>query len=146
MTDTDEIWNRSTEGSPFSNSTMGEIWMARWCDRCLRDAPFRNGLKGATGCQILAVALCGRTPAEWLEQPEDEVIRPDGYDVANLYHCIQFRGPGGGSTEPRPRPEPPNMDGLFPRPQRQTRMYVQPELQPATSDRTPAHPMPEPAQ
>lgn len=115
---------------PFSNSTMGDIWMAQWCDRCLRDAPYRNNLKGATGCEILATALCGQTPVEWLEQPESEVNRPDGYDVANLYHCIEFRGPGGrGGGEPRPKPEPPRMDGLFDRPERRTRMFVQPELQ-----------------
>lgn len=131
MTDTGDIWARSTEGSPFSNSTMGGIWMARWCDRCLRDAPFRNGLKGATGCPILAVALCGRTPAEWLEQPESEIIRPDGWDCANMYHCIEFRAPGdGGGGEPKPKPEPPQMDGLFPRPERRVRMFVQPSEEP----------------
>lgn len=120
----DDIEQRARPGVAFSNGTEGADWQSNWCDRCLRDAPFRNGLKGATGCPILLVALAAeKTPAEWMEQPLDEKGR---YSIANKYHCIEFRAPGEGGSEPRPKPEPPQMDGLFDRPERRTRMYVQP--------------------
>jgi hypothetical protein len=98
------------------------VWTANWCDRCLRDAPFRNGIS-PVGCPIILVTLIGRTPAEFLDGPRDEQGR---YSMADQYHCVEFRAPGGGGGEPRPKPEPPDMDGLFDRPERQTRMYVQP--------------------
>ncbi len=120
----DEVWNRSRDRMPFSNSTEGEAWQANWCDRCLRDAPFRNGLTNS-GCPLLLVAMMGRTPAEWLDQTAaDELPR-----LGDQYHCIEFRPPGGGSGEPKPKPEPPSMDGLFPRPERRVRMFVQPQEQ-----------------
>lgn len=124
--DYDEIFERSRDVPAFSNGTEGEEWMANWCHRCLRDAPFRNGIS-PTGCPIILVTMLSRTPAEFLDGPRDEHGR---YSMADQYHCVEFRAPGGGGGEPRPRPEPPSMDGLFPRPERQTRMYVQPELQP----------------
>ena len=107
----------------FSNATEADACMGNWCDRCLRDAPFRNMGTGS-GCPILAVAVLGeQTPAEWFEQPWGE----HGPSLYDRYHCVEFRAPGGGGAgEPRPRPEP-RQDGLFDRPQRGTRMYVQPE-------------------
>ncbi|RSN26536.1 hypothetical protein DMC63_01485 [Streptomyces sp. WAC 05977] len=125
--DYDEAFARSRDVPAFSNGTEGETWMANWCRRCLRDAPFRNGLV-KTGCPLVLISLMQRTPAEWLDGPRDEHGR---YSMADQYHCIEFRAPGDGGGEPRPRPEPPDMDGLFPRPERRTRMYVQPALEPA---------------
>jgi hypothetical protein len=122
----DEIEASARDGAPFSNGTEGYAWQSQWCDRCLVDAPFRNGLKGATGCPLLLIALGGKTPAEWIEQPWGE----HGPSLYDRYHCVEFRRPGGGGGEPRPKPEPKGMDGLFPRPERRTRMFVQPELQP----------------
>jgi hypothetical protein len=107
----DEVMARSRDGSPFSNGTEGDSWTANWCDRCLVDAPFRNGLKGATGCPILVVALCGRTPAEWLDGPRDEQGR---YSMTDQYHCVEFRAPGGGG-EPKPKPTPRDQGELFSR-------------------------------
>jgi hypothetical protein len=112
----DEIEKSAREQSPFSNGDIGYGWMANWCDRCLVDAPFRNGIS-PRGCPIIMVALLGKTPIEWIEQP----------DRIQDYLCIEARFPGGGGGEPRPKPEPPQMDGLFPRPNRGVRMYVQPE-------------------
>lgn len=121
--DYEEAYARSRDTPAFSNGTEGEVWQANWCDRCLRDAPFRNMGKGS-GCPLILVALMDRTPAEWLDGPRDEHGR---YSMEDQFHCIEYRGPGGGGGgEPRPRPEPPGMDGLFPRPERVTRMYVQP--------------------
>lgn len=121
--DYSESYKRSREGSPFSNGTEGYGWMANWCDRCLIDAPFRNGIS-KTGCPLLLIAFSGRTPAEWLEQDRDEHGR---YSIANQYHCIEFRRPGGGGGEPRPKPKPRGQGDLFPpEPYRSRRMYVQP--------------------
>ncbi|MCI2421483.1 hypothetical protein MOQ72_29020 [Saccharopolyspora sp. K220] len=120
--DYDEVRRRSREGSPFSNGTEGYGWMAVWCEICLRDAPFRNGIS-ATGCPIILVAQLGRTPAEFLDGPRDEHGR---YSIAQRYTCIEYRAPGNGGGEPRPKPEPRGMDGLFDRPERSTRMFVPP--------------------
>ena len=121
--DFDEIMKRSRDGSPFSNGTEGYGWEAAWCNRCTRDAPFRNGIS-RNGCPILLAANLGRTPAEWLDGPRDE---HGAYSIEGQYTCVEFRAPGGGGGEPRPRPEPTGMDGLFARPERRTRMYVQPQ-------------------
>jgi hypothetical protein len=110
----------NNSGAPaFSNSDDYELWAANWCRRCLIDAPFREG-RSDTGCDILLTALVGIKPAEWLELPAER--RP--YDA---YHCVNFRGPDDPDTEPKPQPEPPDMDGLFERPERRVRMFVQPQ-------------------
>jgi hypothetical protein len=114
---------RSRDIPAFSNGSEGEAWTGNWCGRCLRDAPFRNMGKG-TGCPLLMISLLSRTPAEWLDGPRDEHGR---YSMADQYHCIEFKAPGDGGGEPRPKPDPPLMDELFPRPERQTRMFVQPK-------------------
>lgn len=117
-----EIERDARENPAFSNGTEGHAWEANWCHRCVHDAPFRNMGKG-TGCPILAVALLGdKTPAEWFEQPWGE----RGPRLGDRYHCIEFRTPGEGCSAPRPQPEPPGMDGLFERPERRSRMLVQP--------------------
>ena len=123
--DYDEVFSRSRDVPAFSNGTEGYGWMANWCDRCLRDAPFRNGI-AKTGCPIILVTMLSRTPAEFLDGPRDEHGR---YSIEDQYHCIEFKAPGGGGGgEPRPKPDPPGMDGLFDRPERETRMFVQPNV------------------
>ena len=115
--DYDDAYGRARPGHAFSNGTEWEIWSASWCDRCLREAPFRNGMS-QTGCPLILVSLQALIPAEWMDQPDGSPDR---------YRCIEFRGPGGrGGGEPAPLPEPPDMDGLFPRPERQVRMLTQP--------------------
>jgi hypothetical protein len=99
-----DILARSREGAPFSNNDQGDAWMGRNCDRCLRDAPFRNGIN-ATGCPILLVAMCDRTPAEWRQQRAGD---------RSTYVCVEFRAQGG--ARPHRRREPRSMDGLFERP------------------------------
>jgi hypothetical protein len=136
----DDVWSRAKDEPAFSNGEEGHAWEANWCGRCLRDAPFRNGI-AATGCPILAVALSGRTPAEWFEQPWQQIQgRPAGETAPSLgdtYHCIEFRAPGAGGGEPRPRPEPTGMTGLFDRPERRTRMWVQPAVERELHDAMP---------
>lgn len=125
-----EVMSTSPETSAFSNGTEGYDWMYRWCDRCQHPVEkawqaYSNGkrktqMKGYEGgCPLLMAALCGHTPAEWLEQA-------DGID---RYHCVEFRGPDEGGGEPRPKPNPPGMDGLFAAPERRVRMLKQPERQ-----------------
>lgn len=127
--DYDDALRRSRDEQPFSNGTEGYAWMANWCDRCLRDAPFRNTGKGS-GCPLLQIALLGRTPAEWMEQPWGQIKgRPEG-DTApvlgDTYHCIEFRGPGGGGGEPRPKPTPPDQGALFDRSEHERRRVLAP--------------------
>lgn len=127
MRSVDEIMADARDVPAFSNGTEGYGWQDNWCARCLREAPLRNGLKGAQGCPLIFVAMMSKTPIEWFEGPRDEQGR---YSIADQYHCIEFRpNDGGGGGEPRPKPEPPDMDGLFPRPEREVRMFVLPELQ-----------------
>ena len=118
--DYDDAFKLSREGPAFSNGTEGYGWMANWCDRCLRDAPFRNGI-APTGCPLILVALAERIPAQWFDGPRDEHGR---YSIAQQYTCIEFKAPGSGGDGPRPKPEPPDMDGLFPKPERTRRQFV----------------------
>ena len=53
-----------------SNGTEGEMFMAEFCHRCVRDAAFRNDEKGAKGCEIIVKAMCfdvddPQYPEEW---------------------------------------------------------------------------------
>lgn len=111
----EEIEKDARDKVPFSNGTLGAMWMANWCDRCLVDAPYRNGLN-PSGCPLILVSLIGKTPAEWMETEQIQE-----------YQCLEARFPGDGGGEPRPKPEPPQ-EGLFPRPERQTRMLIQPTV------------------
>jgi hypothetical protein len=109
-------------GSPFSNSDEGIAWMANWCDRCVHDRPARRGDDG-NGCHLILIALCGKTPSEWMEGPRDEKGR---YSMADQYHCIEFRDERDrGGREPRsPRPVP-GQGELIPRDGLEgTRMFV----------------------
>jgi hypothetical protein len=96
---------------PFANSTEGETWMSNWCDRCLVDAPYRNGIS-PTGCPLIVTALIGQTPAEWINGPRDEHGR---YSITDQYHCVNFRAPGDGGAEPRPKRTPRDQLELFAR-------------------------------
>ena len=117
MTDRDRV--------PFSNSTEGEEWMANWCYRCLVDAPYRNGIS-PTGCPLILTALLGQTPAEWIDGPRDEHGR---YSMADQYHCVNFRAPGKGGGEPRPKPTPRDQGELFSRDDHEGRRTLTPLLE-----------------
>lgn len=68
MRDFEELFDDSTEGSPFSNSTMGDMWMGQWCENCQEDVAFTQG-DTENGCPLLALAMIGRTPKEWVKVP-----------------------------------------------------------------------------
>lgn len=122
-----EVMETSPKRSAFSNGDQWYDWSSRWCDVCRHpvevawqsysDGKRKTQLKGYEGgCPLLMAATTGEvTPTEWLEQDEGR----------DRYHCIEFRGPDEGGGEPRPNPEPPGMDGLFPRPERGVRMLKQ---------------------
>lgn len=124
-----EIMASNPDREPFSSGTEGSAWMANWCDRCQHPVEVawrkyeagkrKTQLKGYEGgCPLLMASTVGKTPVEWMEQP--------GYRFGDQYHCIEFRGPDdGGGAEPRPKPEPSDMEGMFPRPDRRVRMLTQ---------------------
>ena len=65
-------------------------------------------------CPLIVVALCNRTPAQWLDGPRDE----NGcYSIADQYTCIEYRHEGDTDPEPRPVPTPPGQGELVPRQQ-----------------------------
>lgn len=125
MTGLGDALKRARDERPFSNGTEGYGWMENWCDRCLRDAPARSMI--GPGCPLVAVAMLGKTPAEWLDGPRDE---RGLYSIEDQYHCIEFKPYGGGGRghARRPRPTPPGQEALFSRrPFEAVRMLVSPE-------------------
>lgn len=112
-----EIESTARDQSPFSNSTEWEIWAAHWCwAPCMNpvelawqryeedEGPEPKDFPG--GCPLILAAMMGKTPTEWLEQPDDSPDR---------YHCVEFRSEEGEGDEPQPIPDPPGTDALFPR-------------------------------
>lgn len=104
----DEAFAVATDRTPFSNGTEGGAWTSNWCDQCVHDRSARRddvqpdpANKGLLGCALLAVALMGRTPAEWIDQTAN------GHRLGDTYHCTEFRDENGGEeSEPEPEPLP----------------------------------------
>jgi len=102
--------------------------MDNWCDRCVHDS--EELVDKGQGCPLILVALVGRTPAEWFEQPWQQVPgRPEGHTapvLGDTYHCVEFRDEDSGpGPEPQPIPDPPGQETLWPRePFEATRMLV----------------------
>ena len=105
MRDVDEILKDARDEMPFANGTEGYGWMEANCDRCIHDYE--------DACPLLLAAFLNKTPAEWLDGPRDE---RGNYNIADQYHCIEFRdeddGPG---PEPQPIPDPPGQGLLLER-------------------------------
>jgi hypothetical protein len=103
----DEEYEAARPVPPFSNSSQGCGWMANNCDRCLHDKEARNDT--GPGCPLVAVALMGRTPAQWLCETEKD------WTYGN-FRCINFRNENDGpGPEPQPIPDPPGQLTLAPR-------------------------------
>lgn len=124
-----EIEADARDEPAFSNGTEYEAWFENWCARCQHPAEKawrayeagkrKTQLKGFEGgCPLTMCAIATeKTPIEWMPQP--------GFPFGDQYHCIEFRGPDNdGGREPRPKPPPPGMDGLFPQPERRRRMLT----------------------
>lgn len=121
----DEAWAAARDRRAFSNGTEGYAWTGEWCDTCVRDRGTRLDAGhpdyDETGCPLLMVALLGRTPVEWVEQPWEQVKgEPEGVVAPVLggtYECSEYlRDPdtdddddqgGGGDPDPDPDPGPP---------------------------------------
>lgn len=104
-----EITADAKPGSPFSNGTEGYAWMDRWCHECTEnDEPTEKW------CPILSVALLGKTPVEWVEQPWQQIKgRPEGETAPVLggtYECTEFqqRPEWPGDDDPDTGPPPPD--------------------------------------
>ena len=69
----EKIAAEAQPGVPFSNGTMSDMWMDRWCYAgCVREPD----------CPLLLIALEGHTPSEW------RVLEPERHQD---YHCVEFR-------------------------------------------------------
>lgn len=113
MDNIDTAYENAIDEPPFSNSTEGYGWMANWCDRCAHDAPYQRD-EAKEGCPLIAVALMGRTPREWMA---GERGPSGGIYIEDQYHCIYFRDENDDDPDakPVPLPDPPGMEALFPR-------------------------------
>lgn len=137
-----EILDTAADDPPFANGTEFEAWTENWCYApCCNPVEvawrrYENGerktqLKGYEGgCPLIVAALVGKTPTEWI----DTWDRQGPYPLGDRWHCTEFQGPDDGGDDPfggptaRPpsaKPEPPDMDGLFDRPERRVRMLKQ---------------------
>lgn len=116
----DEAYAAALDKPAFSNGTEWDVWSSEWCSRCVNDTD--------DNCPLILVAMMGRTPSEWFEQPRGE---RGLICLEDRYHCVEFRDeddPGG--REPEPLPDPPGQEVLFDRDEwtRPGRLLSQPEL------------------
>jgi hypothetical protein len=80
-----------------SNGTEGEMFDAAFCSRCERDRAYREGgMRDAElGCPILAAALRGEQPVEWVwDGPDAEGVLVIGPETGA--RCTAFAPPLGG--------------------------------------------------
>lgn len=112
----DEAFAAALDRRPFANGTEGYSWTANWCDRCLHDKGTRDGTNDR-GCELLCVAIMGRTPVEWLEQ--------DRARLGDQYHCTEFREDDDpyGDNEPDPTDPPPPSTAYDPEMPGQTTIF-----------------------
>lgn len=136
-----DILADARDDAPFSNGTEGYGWMENWCWRpCMNpvekawrdyeDGKRRKPLKGYPGgCPLIMCAQIGKTPVEWIDNWDGN----SPYPISTRFTCTEFIPPdegGGSGGAPRPpgpptaKREPKDMDGLFPRPQRQLRILL----------------------
>jgi len=111
MRDLDTIMETARDGSPFSNSTSGEMWMGEWCYRCKVDGPFQRD-EAAEGCPILYVALTRKTPAEWTETGMQDYACSE-FDEDHGDDGDDGEGPPAGPTWPQPVTEMEGQVDLF---------------------------------
>jgi hypothetical protein len=107
----DEAFAAARDGRPFGYEDELHAWQAAWCDRCAHD----RTIDVDGGCPLVMVALMGRTPSEWWQQPP----QPPGpeFDYARTFTCVEFRPDDEAPAEPTPLPDPPGMDALVEREQ-----------------------------
>lgn len=85
---------------PFSNGTMGSIWMSANCARCERDHGFHNGNNDTDqACPILLRIVVAEFPIE--ELTDTGTLTDEGWDSTKLI-CSQFRPCRPCAGEPIP--------------------------------------------
>jgi len=102
----EEIRGDARDQPAFSNGFDWDCWSDKWCQRCIHDDGEVDKF-----CPLITVAIVDqKTPAEWMfEQPAS---------LYDRYQCIEFRTEDDGpDPEPRPIPDPPDQEALFPREQ-----------------------------
>lgn len=58
-----------------SNGTEGMMFMAKFCDRCQKEAAYRRNPNRTDGCSILCASMCYEVedsgyPKEWIEDDQ----------------------------------------------------------------------------
>ena len=97
-------WQRTRKYRP-SNGSEGMDFMARFCDRCKREAKYRRTDDGADGCPIIAATMCyeiedEKYPPEWV------VDLHDATGMTARCTSFQFDDPDRRSRPRKPKPAP----------------------------------------
>jgi hypothetical protein len=92
----EEILADAPEVPAFSNSTQWDIWSDEWCARCQHDVD-ADGVDGE-GCPVSSAAMFGRTPVEWLRQPEGSKV--------GRFRCTEFVPRGEVAVDAPAEPAP----------------------------------------
>lgn len=98
-----------------SNGTMGDLWMSRWCYRCIHDHGFSHKPDGDPdeGCEVLVRMFLDEPTPEFVDHDELNVNgwTPDSHECRLFERCPCQDDPG---WEPPVVPEPdPNQGLLF---------------------------------
>ena len=77
-----------------SNGTEGEMFMAQWCYRCIKE----------NGCTILTGAMVGKQPKQWVRNPDPQCTSFQDHRRPTNYRCKQTAdlfsdGPAGKPSE-----------------------------------------------
>lgn len=107
-----QLWADAKDEVPFPNGTSAEFWFDRWCAECANDPEDENE-QAMNGCPLILISLNGRTPAEWVPTANPSRV-PELGDCS--FDCALFRHRDDGpDPEPKPIPDPPGQDAMFPR-------------------------------
>lgn len=107
MDDADTAYANARNERPFSNSTDREIWTYNWCENdCVHDAEYQAG-RSNEGCPLALVSMLDRTPREWIPGPDEY--------CGDKYMCVMYRHIDEDDPDPKPVPDPPGVEALFPR-------------------------------
>ena len=93
---------------------MMDMWLHRWCFRCVHDHKFSHGPElgdGADGCELLCRLYCDEPTPELVDHYEGGPWSPDSFECRMFERCPCRDDPGWEPTDP-PTPDP-NQGLLF---------------------------------